>query len=220
MRDSLSEARTARKKKVFEDYILRHPGNDLSLYAMEIYRSINLENPQEVQSLIAKLSSDLQQTDEIIEIRKQAEENEKFMKGVKAPDFAQADTNGNVVTLSSLQGKYVLIDFWASWCKPCRAQNPSLVRLYQKYRDNGFTILGVSLDSKKEPWLKAIEKDKLEWHHVSDLQFWNNAVAKQYKISHVPQNYLLNSEGVIIGKNLGEDELDELLQKELISSNK
>ena len=119
------------------------------------------------------------------------------------------------VSLTSLQGKYVLVDFWASWCKPCRAQNPSLLRLYQKYNDKGFTILGVSLDSKKDAWLKAIHSDKLEWQQVSDLNLWNNAVAKQYKITSVPQNYLLDTKGVIIAKNLNEEELNEVLEKEL-----
>ena len=151
----------------------------------------------------------------MLAIKKDAEENEKLLIGAKAPEFAQTDTNGVAVSLTSLQGKYVLIDFWASWCKPCRAQNPSLLRLYQKYNDKGFTILGVSLDSKKDAWLKAIHSDKLEWRQVSDLNMWNNTVAKQYKITSVPQNYLLDTRGVIIGKNLNEDELNEVLEKEL-----
>jgi len=157
----------------------------------------------------------LQDTEEMMAIKKDAEENEKFLIGAKAPDFTQTDTNGVAVSLTSLQGKYVLVDFWASWCKPCRAQNPSLLRLYQKYNDKGFTILGVSLDSKKDAWLKAIHNDKLEWQQVSDLNLWKNAVAKQYKITYVPQNYLLDTHGVIIGKNLNEDELNEVLEKEL-----
>lgn len=220
VKDSLLAAQVARKKNVYEPYISQHPNDDLSLYAIGLYSSFNMENPLEVKALVSTLGRNLQETEEIIQIRKDAEENEKFMKGVKAPGFTQADTNGIAVSLSSFQGKYVLIDFWASWCKPCRAQNPSLVRLYKKYKDNGFTILGVSLDSKKEPWLKAIQNDKLEWQQISDLKFWNNAVAKQYKISHVPQSYLLDSQGVIIGKNLSEDELDQLLEKELSASNK
>jgi peroxiredoxin len=183
---------------------------------MGIYSSINIENPLEVQALASKLGSELQETEEVIVIKKEAEENKNFMKGAKAPDFTQTDTSGIAVTLSSLQGKYVLIDFWASWCKPCRAQNPALLRVYQKYKDKGFTILGVSLDSKKDAWLKAIHNDKLEWQQVSDLNLWNNVVAKQYKIKSVPQNYLLDTQGVIIGKNLKEDELNELLEKELV----
>jgi len=218
MKDSISKAESARKEQVFESYVLQHPNEDLSLYAMKIYSSINIENPQEVKSLLSRLGKELQDTEEMIELRKEAEDNERFMSGAKAPDFTQADTSGTVVTLSSFHGKYVLVDFWASWCKPCRAQNPSLVRLYQKYKNKGFTILGVSLDSKKESWLKAIHDDKLEWSHVSDLKSWGNAVAKQYKISHVPQNYLLDSQGVIVGKNLSEEDLEQMLEKELVNS--
>ncbi len=219
MNNALQEAKNARNKNVYESYILQHPNDDLALYAMNLYGSINNENPLEVKLLLSTLGKELQETEEMIEVRKEAEDNERFMKGVKAPDFTQADTSGTAVALSSLQGKYVLIDFWASWCKPCRAQNPSLVRLYKKYKDNGFTILGVSLDSKKEAWLKAIHDDKLEWPQVSDLKFWSNAVAKQYKIFSVPQNYLLDSLGVIIAKNLSEEDLDQVLAQELTKFN-
>jgi peroxiredoxin len=218
LKDTLSETKNARNKNVFESYILQHPNDDLSLYAMRIYSSINMENPSEVKKLLSSLGKELQETEEIIEIKKDAEENEKFIVGVKAPDFTQADTNGVAVTLSSLRGKYVLVDFWASWCKPCRAQNPSMVRLYQKYKDKGFTILSVSLDSKREAWMKAIQADKLEWMNVSDLKFWKNDVAQQYKITHVPQNFLLDSQGVILGKNLNEDDLNDVLEKELVKS--
>jgi thiol-disulfide isomerase/thioredoxin len=217
MKDSLSKAKTARKK-VYESFILQHPNNDLSLYAMKIYSMTNVANPVEVKSLLSKMGKELQNTEEMIEIRKSAEYNEQFMIGVKAPDFTQTDTSGTAITLSSLQGQYVMIDFWASWCKPCRAQNPTLLRLFKKYKDNGFTILGVSLDGKKEAWTKAIRDDKLEWLHVSDLKSWKNAVAQQYNISSVPQNYLLDSQGVIIGINLDEQDLEDLLDKQLVKS--
>jgi hypothetical protein len=112
MKEDLSEAKEDRKKKVYESYILQHPNDDLSLRVMEIYSAINSENPLEVKLLLSTLGKDLQETEQMIEVRKNAEENEKFMQGVKAPDFTQTDTSGTAVTLSSLQGKYVLIDFW------------------------------------------------------------------------------------------------------------
>lgn len=219
MKDSISKTETARKVNLYEAFILQHPNDDLSLYAMKMYSWINTENPLEVKAVLSKLGKELQDTQEMIEVKNEAEDNMRFMKGVKAPEFTQADTSGNTIALSSLQGKYVLIDFWASWCKPCRAMNPSLVRLYQKYKNKGFTILSVSLDSKKESWLKAIHDDRLEWQQVSDLKSWNNEVAKQYKITFVPQNYLLDSHGVIIGKNFSEEDLDQVLEKDLIKSN-
>ena len=130
-----------------------------------------------------------------------------------AMDFTQNDTLGRPVTLSSLRGKYLLVDFWASWCGPCRAENPNVVKVFQKYKDRNFHIIGVSLDrpGQQEKWMKAIHDDKLEWTHVSDLQFWNNEVAKQYGINAIPQNLLLDPEGKIIAKNLRGEELEAKL---------
>ncbi len=130
-----------------------------------------------------------------------------------APDFTQADTLGNAVTLSSFRGKYVLLDFWASWCGPCRAENPNVVKAFNQYKDKGFTILSVSLDQPggKSKWLKAIHDDGLNWTHVSDLQFWSNAVAKLYYIQSVPSNLLLDKDGKIIAKNLRGPALDKKL---------
>lgn len=131
--------------------------------------------------------------------------------GSKAPEFVQADTSGKNIALSSFKGKYVLIDFWASWCRPCRMENPAVVSAYNTYKDKNFTVLGVSLDQSKPNWVKAIADDKLTWTHVSDLQYWNNAVARQYKVESIPQNFLIDPNGVIVGKNLRGQELMNFL---------
>lgn len=136
--------------------------------------------------------------------------------GQPAPDFTQNDTLGNPVSLMSLRGKWVLVDFWASWCGPCRAENPNVVEAYRKYNAKGFTVLGVSLDRDKGKWLQAIADDQLTWMHISDLKYWDNAAAKLYGIRSIPANLLLDPNGIIVGKNLREqalqDKLAELLK--------
>ena len=131
--------------------------------------------------------------------------------GSEAMDFTQADTAGIPISLSSFKGKYVLVDFWASWCKPCRMENPNLVAAYERFKSKNFTVLGVSLDRSRDAWIKAIQDDKLAWSQVSDLKFWSNAVAQQYRVQQIPQNFLIDPNGKIVGKNLRGPDLDSRL---------
>jgi peroxiredoxin len=139
--------------------------------------------------------------------------------GSKAPDFTQLDTAGKAVSLHDFKGKYVLVDFWASWCGPCRGENPNVVKAFHQYKEKGFTVLGVSLDQPggKDKWLKAINDDHLTWTQVSDLKGWKNDVAQLYLVSGIPVNFLVGPDGKIVGKNLrGEalqNKLKEILDK-------
>ena len=119
-----------------------------------------------------------------------------------APDFSQADPSGKLIKLSALRGQYVLLDFWASWCPPCRAENPVLVQAYRRYKGKKFTILSVSLDPNRAAWLKAVQADGLTWPQVSDLKGWDNAAAARYHLEALPQNFLLDPGGRVVGQNL------------------
>lgn len=133
--------------------------------------------------------------------------------GDMAPEIELPDTEGNMFKLSSLRGQYVLLDFWAAWCRPCRMENPNVVAAYQKYKNKGFTVLGVSLDRDKNAWLTAIQQDNLTWTHISDLQFWQSAAARTYNVSSIPKSFLLDKEGRIIAMDLRGPALDAKLSE-------
>ena len=181
---------------------------------METYARTNLD-PVRLQPLFDGLDSDVRHSTAGKAFQEKLVIAAKTAIGQNAMEFTQSDTLGNPVKLSAFRGKYLLLDFWASWCGPCRAENPNVVKAYAEYHTKGFEILGVSLDrpGAKDNWLKAIHDDNLAWTQVSDLQFWNNAVAKEYGVSSIPQNFLIDPTGKIIAKNLRGDELEKKLSE-------
>lgn len=167
----------------------------------------------EMEPLVKGFDTILQKSAYIVLLNKRIETLKKVAIGSTAPDFTMNDTLGHSQKLSSFYGKVLLVDFWASWCGPCRRENPNIVAAYKQFSQKGFNILGVSLDKNKARWIKAIADDKLSWHQLSDLRGWNNAAAGLYGIRSIPSNLLLDKNGIIIGKNLMGDNLTSKLQE-------
>lgn len=193
---------------ILKSFIAKHPDSYISLLALNELISSGTEATA-LYSLYQKLSESVQKTDFGKELGDRILSSTRTAIGAVAPDFTQKDPSGKPVKLSDFLGKYVLIDFWASWCGPCRSENPNVVKAYKQFKNKNFEILGVSLDNPnaKSAWLKAIETDKLTWPQVSDLQGWKNSAARLYGVQSIPQNFLLDPKGVIVAKNLRGEQL-------------
>jgi peroxiredoxin len=198
--------------KIQNAFILQHPDSYVSLDLIDERNEAAVE-PAKLRSDLTRLSPRMKSTAKGKNLLAKLAMAEKTGIGRQALDFRQNNTEGQPVTLSELRGKYVLVDFWASWCAPCREENPTVLKAYKKFKNRNFEIISVSLDDKKESWLKAIETDGLPWIHVSDLKGWKNAVARLYGVTSVPQNLLLDPKGKIVAKNLRGEELLGALDK-------
>jgi peroxiredoxin len=194
-------------------FIKNNPDSYVSLDQALKDLSRGYANADSLEPVYEMLSAHIRSTPAGIAYRKYLDNLSTTAIGKIAPDFSQADTSGMPVKLSDFRGKYVLIDFWASWCHPCRMANPALVKTYAKYNNQNFMIIGVSLDvpGAKSAWLKAIHHDGISWLQLSDLQGWKNEIAQLYSVHAIPQNFLIDPTGKIIDKDLFNDELDKRL---------
>ncbi|MXV14570.1 TlpA disulfide reductase family protein [Hufsiella ginkgonis] len=214
--DLFSLYKTQRGVKI-DEFIKAQPASIVSAYVL--YRDFSYRlTPEEIESNVALLDKSLAGTQYVQVLNGLPAVLRKVAVGNKAPDFTSTDVNGKSFTLSQNLGKYILLDFWAAWCGPCRRENPNVVKAFEKYKDRGFTVIGVSLDKSKAAWVKAIKDDGLNWTQVSDLKYWDSEPAKLFAVRAIPGNFLIAPDGTIVGRNLRGAELQQKLEELLGAS--
>ncbi|MGN6530794.1 MAG: redoxin domain-containing protein [Ginsengibacter sp.] len=204
----------AAKRKVVSAFVKENPKSMMSAMAI-LENYAYYAEASDVEPLYNELDKKIKNSSKGKEIKKMVDTYAKVAIGKTAPDIIQFTPDSSKLSLTSLKGKYVLIDFWASWCGPCRRENPNVVAAFNQFKDKGFTIFGVSYDTKKDSWLKAIAADHLDWNQVSDLKGWKNSTSEEYGIKAIPSNILVDKNGVIVAKNIFGEKLTQKL-KELL----
>lgn len=216
--EPLFNAKQAEKTQFIYDFVEKNKGSLITLSAVQALNP--QEHPELFQEVADALMVSLPNSEYVTtfntrvnDIRAQQQAAQRTAVGGLAPEIAVSDPEGNPIKLTDFRGKVVLIDFWAAWCRPCRMENPNVVRMYARFRNKGFEIFGVSLDRDKEAWLQAIKDDKLTWKHGSELRFWQSSFVPTYNLEGIPMTYLVDAEGRIIAKGLRGADLEKKLEE-------